>query len=335
MLAEYNVAFIPAGEMNSALALKAAGNGHKVVLYLHSQESYEYFQASNESPKLKGVKLPGVKGTNCLAEALSDRNVVCFTPRSWDLRTYLRDSTSFIDPNAIIVFGTKGFDEYQGRYYTPSQVAEQELPDFKDRFVVLSGPNFARQIALGKITGTTIAAYNLEYAKRVRGLFQNGSFRADLYGGRLLDVEIIGAAKNVIGLVMGFARTLKEYDENTGAFILQKGLYEVSLLCEAMGGDPKAIMQLCGVGDSGLLMNSMTSRNVEAGYDFGRGAKTIEDLTNPKHTIEGVRTVKAVRSLSQDPKHRVFMPLTRAAYKVIYEGMDPTLAVRGLLLRNS
>lgn len=333
MSVEVNIAYLPAGAMNTALALQAGRNGYQGTLWFHTEESYQHFLKNKESRHLKGIKLSGINGTTDLSEALAGKDVVSIAPRSWDLRRLLKDAGPLIGKDAIIICATKGFDERNGQYYTPSQVIEQEIPDSRDRLAVLSGPNFARQIALGKITGTTVVVYNRQTAQKVKGIFRNGLFWVDLYEGDPRDVEVIGAFKNVVGLVMGFARTLKEYDENTGAFILQKGLQEAAVLCKAMGGNPEAIMELCGIGDYGLLMNSLTSRNEEAGYKFGTGEWTVKDLMNSDRTIEGVRTAKAVRWLSEE--YRVFMPLTRVVYKVLYEGMSPEFAVRQLLRRSS
>lgn len=336
MSKESKVAFFPAGEMNTALALKADRNGHQATIWFHSEDSFQFFQRTQESPRLEGIKLTNIKGTTDKAEALADAEMVFLTPRSWDLRSLLREIKPFIREDAIIVTVTKGFDDLDGNYYTPSQVIRQEIPASENRIAVLSGPNFARQIAEGKITGTTVVSYQdgEKAAKRVSKVLHNGLFWVDLYKGNPVDVEVIGAFKNVVGLVMGFARTIPEYSENTAAFILQKGLDEASRLCEAMGGNPKAIMQLCGVGDYGLLMNSTTSRNVQAGETFGRGETDLTELMDPnsKKTVEGVRTVKAIRALSKE--YRVFMPLSRIVYKVLYEGMNPSYAVRRLLLRN-
>lgn len=329
MRVESNIAFLPAGALNTALA-KKLGQG---TLWFHSDDSYNHFLGTNESPALAGIDLAGINGTNCLKESLMGKKVIFFSPRSRDLRTTLQDSTPYIEDNALMVFGTKGFDEYKGRFYTSSQVVEQVIPGSRNRVAFISGPNFAMQIAMGKITGTTVAAYRRETALRVREIFnhkEEKDFLVYLYKGDPMDVEVVGAFKNVVGLVMGFARSLDNYDENTGALILSRGLHEASLLCEAMGCNPKVIREVCGVGDFGLLMNSMSSRNVKAGYMFGNRDMTIDELKDPKHTIEGVWAVKAVKELAG--KRLALMHLAAYAYEVIFEEMDPKVAVRDLLM---
>lgn len=329
MFKESEVSFLPAGEMGAALAVIAARNGCKPRAWFHSKESFDHFQMIGESPHLEGVPLDGITVKNNIKEAVEGAKVVCFVLRSANFVEVVRNAQFFIDENALLVTGTKGFIEYNGKFNTATQVIEQEIPHSKDRVVALGGPNFADQIARGKLTGTTMAAYNQEAAAQAKEIFHNGTFRVDLYRGKPTDLEIVGAFKNVVGLVMGFARTLEEYDENTGALILQRGLREASILCKAMGGNPNVVMELCGVGDYGLLMNSTTSRNVQAGEAFGRGEKTLNELINSDVTIEGIQTTKAIRWFFK--QHRVFLPLALNAYRVLYNGRKPAYAVRRLL----
>lgn len=324
-----HIAFLPAGEMNSALAVKAQKNGYQGCFWFHSARSLAFFRQTNQNPRLKGIDLTGIQGSTSLADTLRGAKLVVFASRSWDLRELVNLARPFMEEEAIIASAVKGFSKDSGRYITPSEVIEHWIPGSKNRVAVISGPNFAEQIARGSITGTTVAAYNQEAAKQVREVFHNESFRVDLYKGDPRDVEIIGAFKNVVGLIMGFTRTLPEYDENTGALILQKGLSEAALLCKAMGGDPMAIMELCGIGDYGLLMNIRTSRNVRAGEAFGRGEIDLDGLLNSDTTVEGVRTSEEVRQLARE--NRVFLPLARAVSRVLFDDIDPAIAVRTLL----
>ena len=340
MSAESKIAFLPAGGMNIALAIKAYENGYEPTLWFHSQQSYDNFRRNHRSKRLRGVKIPrNIRGTLDIAEALDGAGLVSFGPPSLHFREVVRAARPYLGEQTLLLSVTKGFDGQELIYRTPSQVIEEEIPNSRQRLSVMLGPNFAREIALGKITGTTVAAYNPEIGDLIKRTFHTGVFWVDLNREvSPLDAEVVGAFKNVAGLVMGFSYSMPECGENARAFLLQKGLDEVAKLCDAIGGNSKAIMELCGIGDYGLLTNSLTSRNVKAGYDFGMGNITLEQL---KHsdvesdtTVEGVRTTKAIRSLSQEDGVRVFMPLTRTVYKVLYEGMDPADAIRRLLLRN-
>lgn len=330
MRREYDIAFVPDGEMNTALAVNASRNGHKVTIFFHQQESLKYFLETNESnrKKLEGIKLTGVIGTTDLEEALAGRDILVFTPRSQDLRDYARQAAPFYRTQKMVVC-TKGIDEHEGKFHTSSRVVEQEIPAIKDNLSVLLGPNFAHEIARGKITGTTVAAHNYETAEMIKDAFGNDRFWVDVYHGDPFDIEIVSAFKNVVGLVMGFSRTLPDYGENTEAFILQKGLLEARVLCQAMGGNFQAIMELAGFGDYALSMKGFSSRNVEAGYRFGMGELTVDDLKDSKQTLEGVRAVRIIRELSR--QLRIMMPITRGVDQVLYHGAKPSRIVECLL----
>lgn len=331
------IGVIPPGSMNFALAKRAFENGHPITFCFHTEDSLRYFEDTREIKQMPGKKFPDSPDVIATTdvEALKDKKIIFFTPRSWDLRATLVRAMPYMGSDQLLVFGTKGFDEYRGKFYTPSQVIEQIIPNAHNRFAIISGPNFADQIFEGVITATVVVAHKRQTAQTVKGIFgsdNNGNgkdFLIDIYRGHPEDVEIVGAFKNVVGLVMGFARTLENYGENTGASILYEGLQEAAILCRQMRRSSRAVMQLCGIGDYGLLMNSESSRNVKAGYMFGTGEWDIDYLMDPKHTIEGIRTVKAVRFLAG--RRIRLMPLAFYAYEILYGGMNPQLAVRDLL----
>lgn len=317
--------------MSSALALVAAKNGFKPTVWFHSEQSFSHFQHTGESSYLPGKNLRdnGVLGTNSLEEALEGAKLTCWSPRAKNFVETIQNAKPFINIDIPRVTATKGFIFYNGLYLTPSEILEAEIPGSKSKTVTLSGPNFADQIAKGKISGTTIAGYDSKAVSDVWETFHNPLFRVDQYQYRPKDLELVGGYKNIVGLIMGFVRTLDEYDENAGALVLQKGLEEAAELCVATGGTKYAIMELCGVGDYGLLMNSTTSRNVEAGEDFGSGKKTLDQIKNSEITIEGVEAAKAVPWFCK--QFNIRLPLGMAAYRVLYKNKDPKLAVNWLL----
>ncbi len=327
--------FIPASSMNLALCAKTGFHG---TLWFHAEDSLDRFlntRKIRQLPSIRFRKRLDISCTNDINAAVSGKNVIFVTPRSWDLRSTLIQAKQSpdLDPNAIWICGTKGFDESEGKFYTPSQVIEEIIPGSRNKIAIVSGPNFSDQMIKGAVTTTVVAAYERETALRVKKLFNNNDkhdFIVNIYRGDPRDVEVVAAFKNVVGLVMGFARTLKgRYRSNTGAAILHRGVLEAGLLCKAMGRNPDVLLQSCVIGDYGLLMNSMKSRNVRAGYNFGKGEWDLNYLKDPDHTIEGVRTVKAAATLAG--KYISRMPLTAYAYLVLYEGMNPQRAAMDLL----
>ena len=333
---ESKVAYLPAGEMGTALAVKGRANSFHGTIWHHSKEAQRHFDTLHESRRLRGIKLDRIDGTHHIGEAIEGAQAVFIASRSEHFEEVIDAARPYIEDGALLVSATKGFVEVDGKFYTPTQIIAQQVSHARERTAFLAGPNFARQIAEGKLSGTTVVSYNLDTAEDVKTIIHNDDlFRVDIHQGDPVPAEAVSAYKNVVGLIMGFAQTLPEYGENTGALILQKGLAEAVTLCTVLGGDPKAVMELYGVGDYGLLMNSITSRNVRAGIAFGRGKKNLEELLHSDITIEGVRTVRAIRKLARE--HGIYLPLALTVYRVLYTGRQPADAmdlVRSLLRRN-
>jgi hypothetical protein len=99
---------------------------------------------------------------------------------------------------------------------TMSSVLEHVLADaLAARVSVLSGPSFAREVALEMPTAVTAAARSLDVAEELQRLFNGPAFRVytsvDMVG-----VEIGGAVKNVIALAAGVSDGLG-FGSNTRA----------------------------------------------------------------------------------------------------------------------
>ena len=76
----------------------------------------------------------------------------------------------------------------------------------------------------------------------------------------------------------------------------------------------------------------MHSRNRRAGILIGKGKSLDEALKEVHMTVEGVDATRAAYALSQ--KYNVEMPITEAAYNVLFNGTDPRTAVNMLMTRD-
>ncbi len=98
---------------------------------------------------------------------------------------------------------------------------------------VLSGPTFAREVALAQPTAAVIASTDEALATRLRDAWGTREFR--LYTNRdVVGVEIGGAMKNVIALATGLADGLG-LGENARAALITRGLAEITRLARGPG----------------------------------------------------------------------------------------------------
>ena len=143
--------------------------------------------------------------------------------------------------------------------------------------------------------------------------------------------ELGGALKNIIAFCAG-AITGLELGDNTFAALLTRGLSEMAKLSIKMGGEPKTIYGLTGLGELIVTCMSNHSRNRRAGILIGQG-KTIEEAKQEiGMTIESIDNIRTAYKLSK--KYDVEMPIVNTVYEVLFEGLDARKAIANLMTRN-
>ena len=153
---------------------------------------------------------------------------------------------------------------------------------------VLSGPSFAREVAMGQPTALVIAASDGGVARRLQRELSATAFR--LYTNRdVLGVELGGALKNVMALATGLCDGLG-LGENARAALITRGLAEMVRLGVALGAQPATFAGLAGLGDLVLTCTGTLSRNRALGREIARGRSLAEAEGATPMVAEGVRT---------------------------------------------
>lgn len=208
-----------------------------------------------------------------------------------------------------------------------SEIVEDVFPG--QPVAILSGPNFAKEVALSQPSASTLACRDLEHAKQLSYIIGSPSFR--LYASNdVIGVQLAGSVKNVLAIACGIARGIG-FGENTVAAIVTRGLAEIGRLIEAKGGQRSTIMGLAGVGDVMLTCSSLKSRNTTLGFDLGKGFPLQQAITRQKTVVEGVKTTQSVYYLAE--KLKVDMPICAQMYHILYENYDIDESVHNLLAR--
>ena len=177
------------------------------------------------------------------------------------------------------VSATKGLE--QDTLLRVSEVIQAVVrPKFEPRVAVLSGPTFAKEIARGEPAAVVISSEDRALAAEIQREFHGPSFR--LYtNSDPIGVEIGAALKNVIAIAAGVCQGMG-LGNNASAALITRGLAEITRLAVAMGGQPKTLAGLAGLGDLVLTCTGGLSRNRTVGHRTGsraldRGDCTIHD----------------------------------------------------------
>jgi glycerol-3-phosphate dehydrogenase (NAD(P)+) len=240
-------------------------------------------RATRGNPRLPGVLLPdGV----AVADAIP---VVCdllfwVVPTQHMRAVMLRLAM----PDTPFVLCAKGVEA--GTHLLPAEIAGQVVPG--RAVAVLTGPNFAHEVAAGLPAAAVVASWDAVLRGRVRDAIGTPTFR--LYGsGDPLGAQLGGAAKNVIAIAAG-AVIGAGLGENARAALITRGLSELARLTTALGGNPDTVMGLSGLGDLLLTCTGASSRNFSLGFALGQGRTLTEILAARGGVTEGVATAAAL-----------------------------------------
>ncbi|MDX1645708.1 MAG: NAD(P)H-dependent glycerol-3-phosphate dehydrogenase [Longimicrobiales bacterium] len=323
------VTILGAGSWGTALSKVLAEKGHSVALWSYEDEVAAAINRRRENPYLEGVTLPaGIDAHSDVASALDDAELVVSVSPSQFVRAVMDAAAPHVPAGAVVVSASKGIE--LGSLQRMDEVIRASLGQAPmERFCVLSGPSFAREVADREPTAVVVASADRDARLWVQGLFQTPWFRVytnpDVVG-----VELGGALKNVIALAAGMTAGLG-YGHNTTAALITRGLAEITRLGVAMGASQASFYGLAGMGDLVLTCTGGLSRNRTVGYRLGQGESLDDILSEMTAVAEGVKTASAVHQLAG--AHGVEMPIAEQVYAIVEEGRDPVDALQELMLR--
>jgi glycerol-3-phosphate dehydrogenase (NAD(P)+) len=119
---------------------------------------------------------------------------------------------------------------------------------------------------------------------------------------------------------------------NAAAALITRGLAEISRLAVAMGGHPKTLAGLAGLGDLVLTCTGELSRNRMVGMELSKGRKLNEIVNSMKMVAEGIKTTIAAVDLAH--RHAVEMPIAEQMLAMLHHGRSPRDAIRHLMERS-
>jgi glycerol-3-phosphate dehydrogenase (NAD(P)+) len=324
------IAIIGAGSWGTALGIVAGRAGLRVRLWSRNAEVVEAINVRRvNSVYLAAHELPlGVEATTELSEALADAEFVLLAAPSNVTRGLLLRMLPDLQRLMIFVSATKGIEIETGKRI--SEVTRDVLKEhFEPRFVCLSGPSFAQEVAAGHPTAVVAASDNLEDARLVQEQLSFQNLR--IYTNTdVIGTEIGGSVKNVMAVAAGMVAGLG-LGTNSVAALITRGLAEMARFALAQGARTETLMGLAGMGDLVLTCTGGLSRNRYVGQELGKG-RTLEDIVSGMHEVaEGVKTTRAVHQLAR--KLNVEMPITREVHAVLYEGKKAEDAAGELMVR--
>lgn len=318
------IAILGAGAWGTALAIQAARAGREVALWARDAARAAGIAAARENTRyLPGVALPeALTVTADAAAALRGAALALLVVPAQALRAVVAGLPAAEVP---VLLCCKGVEADSLRL--PLEVLGALRPGLPAG--VLSGPNFAHEVARGLPAAAVVAAADATLREAGVALLGSPGFR--LYGGEdPVGAEVGGAAKNVIAIAAG-AVIGAGLGENARAALVTRGLAELSRLAVALGGRAETAAGLTGLGDLMLTCAGPGSRNMSLGLALGRGERLADVLAARAGVTEGVATAPAI--VARAAASGVELPICAAVAELVAERITVREAMARLLAR--
>lgn len=278
------IGIVGAGAWGTALALLASRAGHAVSLWAHDPARRTELARTRRNPRLPGALLPS-EVTLADDPSLPCAELLLLAVPVAHVRSVTETIRSSGRP---LIAAAKGMETATTRL--PHEILAALHP--QSPVAVLTGPNFALEIAAGQPAAAVLACSDPALRSRLISLLSAPNFR--LYGNAdPLGAAIGGAAKNVIAIAAG-AVIGAGLGENARAAVITRGLAELGRLTAALGGRIETSFGLSGLGDLVLTCTGEKSRNFRFGLALGRGAAPAQILATLGGVAEGVTTAPAL-----------------------------------------
>ena len=311
------VTVVGSGSWGTALALKALAGGNDTTLYCRRPEAAHTMVQNRENKDyLPGVSLPeDLRIVSNLELALKEAKLVLLVTPSTYVRQTVQSIRPYLEAGAILVLCSKGIEGSSAKLLT--DVVREETTGLGIYVAALSGPNHAEEISRNLPAASVVAADSMDIAQAVCHTLASPSFR--LYASDdVKGVELAAATKNIIALAGGILDGLSLGD-NAKATLLTRGLHEMTRF------------GLAGMGDLIATCNSRHSRNRNAGQALAEGQTMADILAGTNMVVEGFNAVSIVHKIAS--QKGIDMPITRALYQVLYEGLTPREGLEELMTR--
>ena len=323
-----DICILGAGSWGLALGLLLNNNGHSVTMWSALENEVNMLKNDREHKvALADVKIPEkIYITDDLKGAVSDKDVIVMAVASKFTRQTAKRLKGLIKDQQIIVNVSKGIED--DTLLTLSEAINEELPEAD--VAVLSGPSHAEEVSRGIPTTCVVGANTRETAEYLQNIFMSNVFRV-YTSPDIIGIELGAAFKNIIALAAGIADGIG-YGDNTKAALITRGIKEIERLAQVLGAKSQTIYGLSGIGDLIVTCASMHSRNRRAGILIGQGHTMDEAIKEVNMVVEGIISAKAAAALAK--KHNVEMPITQKVNEVLFNNLDPEVAVNELMLRD-
>ncbi|KFI09684.1 NAD(P)H-dependent glycerol-3-phosphate dehydrogenase [Vibrio coralliilyticus] len=327
---EIAMTVLGAGSYGTSLAISLARNGANVVIWGHDPEHMARLQSDRANHEfLPDIDFPQslIVESDLEKAVQASRDLLVVVP-SHVFGIVLNNIKPHLRVDSRICWATKGLEPETGRLL--KDVAVEALGEGYS-LAVLSGPTFAKELAMGMPTAISVASPDESFVSELQEKIHCSKTFRVYANSDFTGMQLGGAVKNVIAIGAGMSDGIG-FGANARTALITRGLAEMTRLGAALGAQPETFMGMAGLGDLVLTCTDNQSRNRRFGLALGQGKDVDTAQDEIGQVVEGYRNTKEVWLLSQ--RMGVEMPIVDQIYQVLYQGKDAHMAAKDLLARD-
>jgi glycerol-3-phosphate dehydrogenase (NAD(P)+) len=322
------ITVLGAGSWGTALAALTARHGYPTLIWGRNPDQIRAIDQQHENTRyLPGIALPvSLNATTDFNAAVRAADLLLVVTPSHAFTETLHALAEHRNAHCGVSWATKGFEPGSGRFL--HEVATEVLGGTVP-LAVVTGPSFAKEVAMSLPTAVTVHSDNDTFAQEVAEALHGPAFRA-YTGNDMLGAELGGAMKNVLAVATGIADGMS-LGLNARAGLITRGLNEMLRLNVAIGGRAETLMGLAGLGDLVLTSTGDLSRNRRLGLALGKGQTIKEAVAAIGQVVESVQTVDEVMRLAE--RYQIELPISQLVQRVLHEEITPAEGLKIILSR--
>ncbi len=319
------LAILGAGSWGTAVAMHLATCGNQVLLWGHDPEHVIDMgkKRCNQRYLPDTPFPPTLMPTATLDECMQRASLMIIAVPSHAFASLL---SKLKKPTQGLAWLTKGIDPVS--HALLSQLVEKKW-GASFPIAVISGPSFAREVALSLPTALVVAGNNSLYLQTMRALLHHNNIRVYLTDDTI-GVQLCGAVKNVLAIACGISDGLN-FGANAKAALITRGLAEMTRLGLHLGARQETFMGLAGIGDLVLTCTDDQSRNRRFGLQLGQGISLQDAEKHIGQVVEGKYNAAQVCALAA--QYQVEMPICAEVNALLRGKMNAKQAVINLMSR--
>jgi len=323
------IAVLGGGSWATAIVKILLENVDGLNWYLRKKENIQHIKTHHHNPNyLSSINLDVDKLSlfDDINETITQSGILIFAIPA----PFLKEATEKLNvdiTNKIVVSAIKGIIPEDNLIIGDFFNQKYNLP--LNNFVVLTGPCHSEEVALERLSYLTIASQNLQHAKIIAEFIQTFYIKTilsdDIYG-----TQYAAILKNIFAIVAGVCHGLR-YGDNFFAVLISNAIQEIKRVVDAVHPITRDIKSSAYLGDLLVTAYSQFSRNRTFGTMIGKGYSVKSAILEMSMVAEGYYATKCIKEMNKT--YKLNLPITEAAYNILYENISPAVEIK--LLSNN